>query len=98
PSGCGTPTGSAGHAGATANLKLPSTWTTQRVISPRCVVQVEGLRFAAHPSWASIYLFACATESVSMPAPSVLDDTGEVRTLRRPSKQLARTCSLCHQN
>src|SRR5438874_13295842 len=27
--GCATPTGSAGHAGATANLKLTSIWTTQ---------------------------------------------------------------------
>jgi hypothetical protein len=28
--GCATPSGSAGHAGETANLKLTSTWTTQR--------------------------------------------------------------------
>jgi hypothetical protein len=28
--GCATSTGFAGHAGATANLKLHSTWTTQR--------------------------------------------------------------------
>src|SRR5215475_13893271 len=33
-----------------------------------------------------------------MPAPSVSDDTGEVRMFRRPSKHLTRTCSLCHQN
>jgi hypothetical protein len=34
--GCATPTGSAGHAGATTNLKLTFEWTTQRgpIIDP----------------------------------------------------------------
>jgi hypothetical protein len=38
---CATPTGSAGHAGATANLKLISTWTTQRGLITAAVGHVD---------------------------------------------------------
>jgi hypothetical protein len=65
-------------------ISHPSRSIAKRVVHPRAAGLFAVLFYPTQP--------AC------VPAPSILDDPIKIRTLRRPSKGLAGTRSLCHQN